>query len=45
MIKNKETNWAKFEIHHKLPREYGGGNQTSNLIPIAVNFHRKELNP
>lgn len=37
--------WVKFEIHHQLPREYGGGNQTSNLIPIDVNFHRKEVNP
>lgn len=24
----------KFEIHHQLPREYGGGHMTKNLIPV-----------
>ncbi|MEC1406954.1 hypothetical protein [Bacillus halotolerans] len=37
--------WAKFEIHHQLPREYGGGNSTSNLIPLDTAFHRSEVNP
>ncbi|MHA7768528.1 hypothetical protein [Bacillus atrophaeus] len=37
--------WVKFEIHHQLPREYGGGNMTGNLIPLDKSFHRTEVNP
>lgn len=37
--------WTKFEIHHQLPREYGGGNMTGNLIPLDRSFHRTEVNP
>ncbi|WP_252067786.1 hypothetical protein [Bacillus sp. 7788] len=37
--------WVKFEIHHQLPREYGGGNMTKNLIPVEKSFHRQEINP
>ncbi|MFE7493799.1 HNH endonuclease signature motif containing protein, partial [Bacillus velezensis] len=37
--------WTKFEIHHQLPREYGGGNQKSNLVPLDKSFHRSEVNP
>ncbi|PYY26983.1 HNH endonuclease signature motif containing protein [Paenibacillus illinoisensis] len=34
-------NWAGSEIniHHIRPREFGGTNEFSNLIPIPTNFH------
>ncbi|MGQ8874545.1 HNH endonuclease signature motif containing protein [Paenibacillus sp. TSA_86.1] len=34
-------NWsgAEINIHHIRPREFGGTNEFSNLIPIPTNFH------
>ncbi|MCY8378393.1 hypothetical protein [Bacillus haynesii] len=37
--------WLKYEIHHQLPRAYGGGNMTKNLIPVERSFHRGEITP
>lgn len=32
-------NWAGIEIHHIQPREYGGINSISNLIPLPSSVH------
>lgn len=29
-----------YDVHHIIPREYGGTNDYSNLIPLAVSDHR-----
>ncbi|WP_236546237.1 HNH endonuclease signature motif containing protein [Anoxybacillus sp. PDR2] len=34
-----------YEVHHIRPREYGGNNDYSNLIPLLSSFHRKVVNP
>ncbi|WP_409978469.1 HNH endonuclease signature motif containing protein [Anoxybacteroides rupiense] len=34
-----------YEVHHIRPREYGGNNDYSNLIPLPSSFHRKVVNP
>lgn len=31
--------WTNIEIHHIVPREYGGTNANSNLIPLPKNVH------
>lgn len=33
------------EVHHIIPREYGGTNVDSNLIPIATTDHRSIVSP
>lgn len=33
------------EVHHIIPREYGGKNIDSNLIPLDPNDHRKIVSP
>ncbi|NUQ79951.1 MAG: HNH endonuclease, partial [Polyangiaceae bacterium] len=30
-----EGGWDKYDIHHILPREYGGGNDFWNLVPVS----------
>lgn len=36
--------WKDYDIHHIKPREYGGKNEFSNLIPIPRNFHVYTVN-
>lgn len=31
--------WSGYEIHHIRPRQYGGTNEYSNLIPLPKNIH------
>ncbi|MDM5277178.1 HNH endonuclease signature motif containing protein [Paenibacillus silvae] len=33
-------NWSDVEIHHIQPREFGGSNSNSNLIPIKKSIHK-----
>lgn len=40
-----EYDWSDIEIHHIIPRQYGGTNSTSNLIPLDKNDHRKKVTP
>lgn len=32
--------WSNVEIHHIRPREFGGTNANSNLIPVKKNVHK-----
>jgi len=38
-------NWADYEIHHILPREFGGTNDFWNLVPVESNYHRQVISP
>lgn len=31
--------WGKYDIHHILPREYGGTNIFENLVPVERTIH------
>lgn len=37
--------WKEYDIHHILPREYGGTNVFENLVPIERTFHQTQFNP
>lgn len=36
--------WAEYDIHHILPREYGGTNDFWNLVPVLRRTHQQEFN-
>ncbi|MEG7378897.1 HNH endonuclease signature motif containing protein [Bacillus subtilis] len=38
-------NWSGLDIHHVLPREYGGDNSFNNLFPLPRDMHQQILNP
>ena len=42
---NKIKDWSKYQIHHIRPREYGGTNDYSNLIPLPTTYHQKTVTP
>jgi RHS repeat-associated protein len=33
--------WSEYDIHHILPREYGGSNDFANLVPILRDVHKQ----
>lgn len=37
--------WGKYDIHHILPREFGGTNDFWNLVPLERDFHNKVVTP
>ncbi|MCC7361265.1 MAG: HNH endonuclease, partial [Anaerolineales bacterium] len=37
--------WAEYDIHHIIPREFGGSNDFDNLVPVLRNDHQQLLNP
>lgn len=37
--------WADYDIHHVIPREYGGSNASSNLFPVTRQIHQQTINP
>jgi RNA-directed DNA polymerase len=39
--KEPETQWAKLEVHHLVPRFFGGSNEVSNLIALCCLCHSK----
>jgi RHS repeat-associated protein len=39
-----EGGWAKYDIHHITPREYGGTNDFNNLAPVLRGTHQQEFN-
>lgn len=43
--KNKNFNWSDYDIHHIIPREYGGTNNFNNLIPLLRSFHQQVVTP
>jgi hypothetical protein len=40
-----EGGWSNYDIHHILPREYGGTNSFDNLVPVERSVHQNEFNP
>jgi hypothetical protein len=40
-----EGGWSNYDIHHVIPREHGGSNDFSNLVPVLRTVHQEELNP
>ena len=39
--KEPETQWLKLEVHHLVPRFFGGTNELTNLICLCNNCHSK----
>jgi hypothetical protein len=39
-----EGGWARYDIHHIIPREYGGSNGWENLVPVLRETHQQEFN-
>lgn len=37
--------WEEYDIHHILPREYGGTNDFENLVPVERETHQQKLTP
>jgi hypothetical protein len=35
----------QYDIHHIIPREYGGTNEYENLVPVLRDVHQQQLNP
>ncbi|ASS63843.1 MULTISPECIES: HNH endonuclease signature motif containing protein [Bacillus] len=42
---NPKWKWSEFDIHHVLPREYGGNNSFNNLYPLTRDIHQQIVNP
>ncbi len=40
-----EGGWSQYDIHHIIPREYGGTNDFNNLVPVPRTVHQQEFNP
>jgi len=36
--------WSDYDIHHIVPREYGGTNDFENLVPVERGVHQSEFN-
>jgi hypothetical protein len=36
--------WPDYDIHHIIPREYGGTNAFENLVPVERGVHQNEFN-
>jgi hypothetical protein len=39
-----EGGWGKYDIHHIIPREYGGTNDFDNLVPVLRGDHQELFN-
>jgi len=39
-----ERGWGDYDIHHIMPREYGGTNDFENLVPVPRDVHQNEFN-
>jgi hypothetical protein len=39
-----EGGWSEYDIHHVIPREYGGTNDFGNLVPVERGVHQSEFN-
>jgi RHS repeat-associated protein len=40
-----EGGWGQYDIHHIIPREYGGTNDFENLTPVLRTVHQTGFNP
>jgi RHS repeat-associated protein len=36
--------WTEYDVHHIVPREYGGTNAFDNLVPVPRKVHQQEFN-
>jgi hypothetical protein len=36
--------WKSYDVHHIIPREYGGTNDFWNLVPVIRGVHQQEFN-
>jgi RHS repeat-associated protein len=36
--------WGEYDIHHIIPKEYGGTNDFWNLVPVERTFHQTQFN-
>lgn len=43
--KDPNFKWGDYDIHHIIPREYGGTNDFNNLIPLKRDFHSQNVTP
>ena len=39
-----EGGWARYDIHHIQPREFGGTNAFENLVPVERSVHQTQFN-
>jgi hypothetical protein len=39
-----EGGWSQYDIHHIVPREYGGTNAFENLVPVERTVHQSQFN-
>jgi hypothetical protein len=39
-----EGGWSQNDIHHIVPREYGGTNDFDNLVPVERTVHQTQFN-
>jgi hypothetical protein len=37
--------WERYDLHHIIPREYGGSNDFWNIVPVERGVHQQQLNP
>ena len=37
--------WEGYDLHHIIPRRYGGTNDFWNIVPVERSVHQQELNP
>lgn len=42
---NPNWDWSLIDIHHVIPREYGGGNTFGNLYPLPRDLHQQVVTP
>ena len=42
--KTPRGGWERYDIHHIKPREFGGGNDFWNLVPVEQQMHQDLFN-
>lgn len=42
---NPNWDWSLLDIHHVIPREYGGTNSFYNLFPLPRDLHQQRVTP
>jgi hypothetical protein len=43
-LSTPEGGWSEYDIHHIIPREYGGTNDFENLVPVERGVHQSDFN-
>lgn len=39
-----EGGWGAYDLHHIIPRRYGGTNEFDNIVPVLRETHQKQFN-